>query len=388
MAELQEIFEDFDVVVEFTSDAVAGMVPLSAELVSEITQGDDDPKFATFVIDSGWSKSKRYWGPELFDNVAEQINSGEPLVGYLGHISPQADAYAFPDIQFQWVKARVQKAGEGAKLAAKAYVLPGTKGRDYLRRRIANTVSWRGKAAQVPYQQGVRVSEFQIESIDLSRPRKNGMNARLVGALTSEMDETEGGNSVKPEEIAALQPNELRAHNAGLVESIEAEARKPLETKVAEMESDKAKTDPVLSLIPEFRKVLGLSEDTDELGTVQAVITHLRKQGKTLREAVLDSVLAKRLKGGEEADRVLLRRVLVGEMENKEILLTGKADDDEKLVSEMVTEIVDGDESLKKMISEMDASPPAPPHTEPLRGGDNAWKPGMSTSNVRVKARA
>lgn len=386
--EFQEIFEDFDLVGEYTTDATSGMVPLSPDLIAEITQGDTDPRFATFVIESGWSKSKRYWGAELFDNVAEQINSGEPLVGYLGHISEKDDPYAFPDIQFQWVKARVQKVGDKAKLAVKAYVLPGTKGRDYLQRKIANTVSWRGKAAQVPFEQGVKVSKFIIESIDLSRPRKAGMSARLVGALTSEMEETEGGNSVKPDEIAALQENELRAHNAGLVETIETGARKPLETKVAEMETDKAKADPVLSLIPEFRKVLGLDEKTDELGTVQAVISHLRKQGKSLRESVLDGVLAKRLKGGEEADRVLLRRVLVGEMESKEITLTGDATKDEKIVSEMVTEIVDGDESLKKMVSEMADAPPAPPHTEPPRGGDKAWKPGMSTSNVRVKARA
>jgi hypothetical protein len=386
--EFNEIFEDFDTVAEFTSDAAAGMVPLSPDLVAEITQGDDEPRFATFVIESGWSKSKRYWGPELFDNVAEQINSGEPLVGYLGHISPEADPYAFPDIQFHWVKARVQKAGDKAKLAVKAYVLPGTKGRDYLKRRIANTVSWRGKAAQVPFQNGVRVSQFQIESIDLSRPRKNGMSARLVGALTSEMEDTEGGNSVKPEEIAALQENELRAHNAGLVSSIEAAARQPFESKVAEMETDKEKSDSVLGLIPEFRKVLGLNEDTDELGTVQAVISHLRAQGKSLRESVLDAVLAKRLKGGEEADRILLRRVLVGEMSNREISLTGDSDKDEKLVSEMVTEIVDADSSLKKLVSEMEEAPPAPPGTRQPNPGERAWKPGMSTSNVRVKARA
>lgn len=389
MADLLEIFEEFDTVAEFASDAAAGMVPLSAEIVSEITAGDDDPKFATFVIESGWSKSRRYWGPELFENVAEQINNGEPIVGYLGHIAQADDAYAFPEIQLQWMKARVHRAGDKARLAVKAYVLPGTKGRDYLRRGLVKSVSWRGGAAQVPFEKGVRVNQFQLESIDLSRPRKAGMSARLVGALTSEMESEEGGNSVKPEEIAALQPNELRAHNAGLVESIEADARKPLETKVAEMESDKAKAEPVLNLIPEFRKALGLADDVDELGTVQAVITHLRAQGKKLRETVLDSVLAKRLKGGEEGDRVLLRRVLVGEMMNREISLTGDATADEKVVSEMVNEIIDGDESMKKMVSEMEETPISPPGTQPpAPGSEKTWKPGMSTSTVRVKARA
>lgn len=385
MAEVTDIFDEFDCVVEYSADAVAGMVPLSPDAVAEITEGDSEPRFATFVIESGWSKSKRYWGAELFNDIAEQINNGEEsIVGYLGHIKPEDDAYSFPDIQLQWMKARVQKTGDRARLAVKAYVLPGTKGRDYLRRRLAKTVSWRGQAIQVPYEKGVRVSNFQIESIDLSRPRKAGMSARLVGALTSEMDE--GGNSVKPEEIAALQENELRAHNPALVTALENSAKAPLETQIGEMKTAQAAVEPVVGIIPDLRKLLGLDENTDDVTVLSKAVAQIKEAGKTVR----DSLLAKILSDKKFNDPVL-RRLITSEMRDREIEITGDDEKDKKTVTEMVNSIVDGDEALKKLVSEMEGAPPAIPGTadrdrEGNQGGKDAWKPGFGNSNVRVKA--
>ena len=121
-------------------------------------------------------------------------------------------------------------------------------------------VSWRGQAAEIPYEKGVRVKKFQIESIDLSRPRKAGMSARLVGALTSEMEE--GGRQVDAKEIAALTMNDLRAHAPQLVESIEKDARNPLETKVSEMETEATETKKVIDFLPKLREILGLDDNT------------------------------------------------------------------------------------------------------------------------------
>jgi hypothetical protein len=383
----QEITEVFDTIAEMSSDP-AGLVTVPQDVLASVTDGDDDPRFATFVIESGWSKSSRYWGPELFGEIASEIqgaSGNEPIVGYMGHIKPEDDAYTFPEIQLQWVGAKLIQAGEKAKLAVKAYVLPGTKGRDYLRRGLVKTVSWRGKAAQVPYEKGVRVNKFQIESIDLSRPRAAGMSARLVGALTSEM---EGEDKVKPEEIAALSQNELRAHAPQLVEAIEGEARKPLETKVTEMEGEAAKSKPALDLFPQLRSMLGLKDDTDEISVVSAVITKLKEEGKTMRESLIDKVLDKRFKGGSDSDRMLVRRVLVGEMEVRDVKLSGNSEEDEKTVSDNITQIIDGDNALKTTISEMENAPPSPPNTQDDKGNSTKeWKPGMSTSNVRVKAR-
>jgi len=384
-----EITEVFDAVAEMSSDP-AGLVTISPDVLASVTDGDDDPRFATFVIESGWSKSKRYWGPELFSEIVNEIqgaSGNEPIVGYMGHIKPEDDPYTFPEIQLQWVGAKLLQAGEKAKLAVKAYVLPGTKGRDYLRRGLVKTVSWRGKAAQEPYEKGVRVRKFNIESIDLSRPRAAGMSARLVGALTSEMEE--GGNSVKPEEIAALQENELRAHNSDLVKNIEAEARKPLEAQVAEMEGKDAKIKPALDLFPQLRSLLGLKEDADEISVVSAVVSKLKSEGKSLREGLIDKVLDKRFKGGSDSDRALVRRVLVGEMETRDVKLSGNSDEDEKTVSDNITQIIDGDENLKKSVSEMENAPPDPPGAGTGENGNSTteWKPGTSTANVRVKAR-
>lgn len=388
MDEFLEITELFDDVVAEMSTDPGGLVPLRSEIVQRITDGDEDPRFATFVISSGWSKSKRYWPPELFGDVVSEINAaaeGEPIVGYMGHIKPENDPYEFPDIQLQWAGAKLLQSGEKAKLAVKAYVLPGTKGRDYLKRGLVKTVSWRGKVTQEMFQQGVKIKKFAVESIDLSRPRAAGMSARMVGALTSEM-ETEGGNSVKPEEIAALQENELRAHNPTLVQSIENSVRTPLETQVSEMTEAATAVQPTLNLIPDLRRLLGLDESSDDVSVVTAAIAELRKAGKTLRESLLDTVLGKKNLTADNPNTRLARQVIVGEMRDKEISITGKADEDEKTVTEMVNSVIDADESLKEIVSEISGTAPEVPNAPVPRGTSRDLKAGFKSSTIRVRA--
>jgi hypothetical protein len=235
------------------------------------------------------------------------------------------------------------------------------------------------------FQKGVRIKKFNLESIDLARPRAAGMSARLV-ALTSEM-ENEGGNEVKPEEIAALTPNELRAHNPGLVQTVEVEARKPLEDKISEMETTATAVQPTLSLLPEFRKLLGLKEDTDDLTTVQSVIAHLREQGKSIRDSILESVLAKKKLNGDSKDAQLARRVIVGEIRNMDFTLEGDAEKDEKMVTEMVNRVIDSSEELKLTVSEMEDTPAAPPVSNGGNGNKpRELKPGYTNSSIRVRS--
>jgi hypothetical protein len=386
--------ETFDSASLATEIAGSELVPLSRAVVERVTEGDDDPKFATFVIESGWSRSKRFWGPELFADVASEMNEaawdGEPMVGYMGHIPESDDPYSFPEIQLQWVGAKlIERSADKAKLAVKAYVLPGTKARDYLHRGLVKSVSWRGKIAQETVKDGVRVKKFAIESIDLSRPRAAGMSARLVGALSSEM-EMEGGNSVKPEEIAALQENELRAHNPALVTQIETSAKEPLETRVSEMTADAEAVKPIVSTIPDFRKLLGLKDDVSDENVLLAVMGEIRKAGRTLRDSVLDSVLAKKFSGHESDPNLpLLRRAIVGEMSGRDLTLTGDNEKDEVAVSEMVNSVIDSDTELKKVVSEMSDTPPAPPSGEPkLDGNSRDLKVGYANSNIRVRSAA
>lgn len=388
--EFQDAIEDFTITVSEMGNS-GGMVPLDNSFIQGVTEGDDDPKFATYVIESGWSKSKRYWGPELFGQVASEMNAAattEPIVGYMGHIRPEDDPYLFPEIQMQWVGAKLLSTGDKARLAVKAYLLPGTKAREYARRGFVKTVSWRGKVAQEPYEKGVRIKEFQIESIDLSRPRAAGMSARMVGALSSEMET--GGSEVKTEEIAALTASDLRAHNPALVKSLEDEAKKPLETKVSEMETTADTVKPTLELIPQLRSILGLDEDAEDVSVISAAVTELRKAGKSLRASVLETVLSKKLKGGEERDRKLVTRLIAGEMASKDVKLTGDATADEETVGKLVSEIIDSSADLKSIVSEMEAAPPSVSGTATDTGAggkQTEYKPGTVTSNVRVKER-
>lgn len=378
---ITETFEGLISVSEMTSDPVA-LVPLNAEIVARITAGDQDPKFATFVIEPGWSKSKRYWGEELFGEVASEINlaaQDEPIVGYMGHISPENDPYSFPEIQLQWVGAKLL----GKKLAVKAYALPGSAGKSYLERGLVKNVSWRGKVAQELYQQGVRIKKFAIESIDLARPRSAGMSARLVGALTSEM-ETEG-EEVKPEEIAALSANELRAHNSSLVTTIEADARKPLEEKVSEMTASADVVQPVIAEIPDIRKLLGLADDTDDVTVLKSAIEFIRSQGKTIRDSIIDKVLKSKKLDASDPNAKLARRIIIGEM--AEFQPTGSSTQDEQTVTEMVNRVIDGDEQLKEIVSEMEGTPPSPPNgDDDHRSGEvRELKPGYKSSTIRVR---
>jgi hypothetical protein len=382
-----EIFEQFDfVAAEYSSDAVAGLVPLDPATVAAVTEGDPEPKFATFVIESGWSKSKRFWGPELFQNVAEQINSSdESIVGYMGHIRPEDDPYVFPEIQLHWLRAKAISAGDKAKLAVKAYVLPGTKGRDYLKRGLVKSVSWRGKVLQVPFEKGVRVKEYVIESIDLSRPRAAGMSAKLVGGLTSEMEE--GSDEVKPEEISALAANELRAHNAKLVSEIEADARKPLEVKVSEMETENESLKADGDILAKVRAALEISPDADVLDVLGKVLDQVKAAGRTVRESILATVLEKKFK--DRGTQKLVAAALASEMSGLTLFCDeAHRDDDQKAVSEMVNNYINQDDDLKKLVSEMEETPPAVTNTSPPRDNDPEYKPGMENSRIRVRSAA
>jgi hypothetical protein len=378
------IIEEFDTAVEMTTDSQA-VVPISSEIVARVTAGDDDPRFATFVIESGWSKSKRFWGPELFTEVASEMNNaaqGEPIVGYMGHIKEEDDPYVFPEIQLQWLGAKLTRFGDKARLAVKAYVLPGTKGRDYLVRGLVKNVSWRGKVAQERFEKGVKIKQFAIESIDLARPRTAGMSARLVGGLTSEM---EGGNDLKPEEIAALSENELRLNNPTLVLSIETAVKTPLETKVSEMDAAAVAVKPTLDFIPELRRILGLSDDTEDVVVLDKAVKAIKETGKTVRDSILESVLLKKFK--DEGTRNLVKRLIVSEMDDvRNFRATGNSTDDEKTVSEMVNSFIDTDEAIKKQVSEMEGTPASPPGSERSRNGQRELKAGMTTSRIRVRS--
>jgi hypothetical protein len=381
-----EIFEPIQIVGEQASQQ-GNILPIEKSVIDAITEGDDDPRFATFVVESGWSRSKRYWAPSVFTSVHEQISnpSGEPFVGYLGHINPEEDPYAFPEIQFQWLKSSVQEMGNKARIFLKAYVLPDTKARYYLKRGLAKSVSWRGEAVEVPMKGGRGVKDFFLESIDLARPRKAGMSASIVGGLTTEMHEGEGG-SVNTAEISALTENELRAHNPTLVQAIEEGATKPLAEQVSKLEeTTKDKEKEQVDLLSEIRRLFGIAEDAPVLDVLKKAAEELSNAGRAVRDSLLSDVLKGKFK--DDRTRTLVQRLVAAEMSDRNVELSGDNEADKKIVTEMVNNFINEDDDLKSMVSEMEGDPADPPGTGKTDdSGKREIKEGYESSNIRVKA--
>lgn len=378
-----EIFDSIQVVAEQASQQ-GNLLPLDKALIESVSEGDDDPRFATFVIESGWSKSKRYWAPSVFTSVHEQISnpSGEPFVGYLGHINPEDDPYAFPEIQFQWLKSRVESLGDKARIFLKAYVLPDTKARFYMKRGLARSVSWRGEAIEVPMKGGRGVKDFILESIDLARPRKAGMSARLVGGLTTEMHE--GGDSVNSAEISALTENELRAHNPTLVQAIEEGAKKPLSEQINDLEKKNSETEKEnVDLLAEIRRLFHIADDAPVLDVLKKAAEELSSAGRAVRDALLSDVLKGKFK--DDRTRSLVQRLVAAEMASNDVELSGDNEKDKKLVTEMVNNFINEDEELKEMVSEMEGGSADPPGTK-TDDDRREIKEGYESKNIRVRA--
>jgi hypothetical protein len=380
--EFEQITDAFS--VQVISEMAVGegvMVPLPREVIDDITASDPDPKFATFLIESGMSNSKRNWRPEILEKISEQINSSdEAVVGYLGHIKPDDDGFAFPDIQLHWLRSRCQRVGDKVRMAAKAYVLPEGKGRAYIGRKLVRTVSISGKAAMKPLQGGgVDVIDFDLESIDLARPRKAGMRTALVGGLTSEMETEE--NVVKPEEIAALSANELRAHNPALVKAIEDDVKKPLETKVSEQESEINDLGETQDTLAKVREALGIDEKADVLDTVGSLMSKVKDFAKDAKDKVFDEVLSEKFK--DENTRGLVKLALASEMDGLEI--DDVSDESKKSVSEMVDGAVEKSEILRKMVGEMTSSGATFKTGKTDRSSKPAYEKGTENEYVSVK---
>jgi hypothetical protein len=168
------------------------------------------------------------------------------------------------------------------------------------------------------------------------------------------------------------------------VTKIEEEATKPLTVQVGEMEGEAAAVKPSLDLIPEFRKLLGLSDDVDDVSVLAQALASIKDAGKTVRDSILETVLNKKFK--DDGTRSLVKRLIVSEMDEvRNFKATGDNAADEKIVSEMVNTFIDGDESIKEQVSEMEDTPASPPGTERTRG-TRELKAGMRTSRISVRS--
>jgi hypothetical protein len=372
MAELHDIILDGVTVTEMEA-GVEDYVPLDPKLVAELTQGDDNPQFPVICIESGVSTNKFEWPHDILVDAAEQVNKLQP-VGYLGHIRPEDDRYAFPPPQTKWLRAVTKKEGDKTKLYVKGYNLPEPEPiRRYVRMGLVDSTSWKGKASVQHLKGGIqRVTQFALESIDWSRKGKAAMSARLVTVAA----EQEGAEEVA--DLSKVSIAEITAENPNLVELIKRDGAADAEAKIAEMEPAVEEVEGHRTLMTKLRELLGIDEKVDLLeavGELQEKFTDITT--KNVKERV-GELLKSKVKD-DDARAAVLRLIPVNEME----------DLDDDALKTRVEETMEKDETVKAIVSRFSgAAPPANKKKEiaEMGGGDDngRYDSGKSTSNVKV----
>lgn len=372
MAELHDIILDGVIVTEMEA-GVESYVPLDPKLVSELTQGDDNPQFPVICIESGISKNKFEWPHDVLVDAAEQVNKLQP-VGYLGHIKPEDDRWAFPPPQTKWLKAVTKKEGDKTKLYVKGYNLPEPEPiRRYVRLGLVDSTSWKGKASVQHLKGGIqRVTKFALESIDWSRKGKAAMSARLVTVAA----EQEGEEEVA--DLSKVTVAEITAENPNLVELIQRDGAKEANEKIAEMEPVVKEAEEHRTLMTKLRELLGIDEKVDLLeavGELQEKFTDITT--KNVKERV-GELLKSKVKD-DDARAAVLRLIPVNEMEDLE---------DDALKTK-VEETMEKDETIKAIVNRFSGAPPPTGKKRDIAemgdgAADGRYDSGKSTSNVKV----
>lgn len=357
---------ELDVTVcEMAMDA-GSIVKLDPAKVAKLTQeyGDESPEFPVLKVLPGTSSNKRAWPDEILVSVAEQINSQNP-VGYLGHIKPDDDGYAFPAVQTVWLGAETRKEGAQTALYVKGYNIPGGEIRDkkLVRTGIIKETSWRGKAATRTVNGVQHIDRFVLESIDWSRPGKAGMKAGVV-AIASEMNE----GSDNTMDLSKVTLADIQRENPSLFTLLKQQVEAEQAATVQEMKDKADKADEVESTLSKLRGILKIDEAADVITAVTEVISKVESIGaKEIRERIGD-ILGKKV-ADEKAKAVVMRLLPVTEMEGL---------DDDKLTAEIEKHLAE-DESIKAIVTEMSGAPaPLVKRTASTDNGSHGSKVGQS----------
>jgi hypothetical protein len=358
---------EFDAPVAEMSADRSAVIELDPDLVNRLVTStkDEDPQFPIIRIEEGLSNNGFDWKPDILHSVAEQVNSEQP-VGYMGHIRPEDDRWAFPEPITVWLRGRVTEeptrdkkktAGTFVKaLYVKGYMLPIEKVRTMLATGVLRTTSWRGKSDVRYLKGGIRQpTRFKLESIDWSRPGKNAMTAELV---TVTAEQTGRREDVEGTEIAKLTLSDLTTHNPNLVELIKREAASELRVKVAEMEGEVEGAQTNATLLEKLRELLGIDKDADIVEATTTLISKLNGVSTESAKSLVRKVLSAKVKDEKALDGIL-RLVNVAEMEK---VTEGITDEDEakKAVGAALDKQMNEDEPLRVLVAEMDsgARPP------------------------------
>jgi hypothetical protein len=324
-------------------------VPVEAAKIAKIKERDPEAMFVIAEVESGWSGSKRNWTPTIVENAVKQINTKKP-VGVLGHPLLKNDkAYEteFPDPQVVWLGGISTRQGNKVVARFKGYVLPGARARVLLENDAIDGVSWFGDTTLRPVKGGYEVVDFELESIDFARKGRSGMKSRIV-TLTGEQ-ESRGGTTVEPKDIAALDENELRTHAPLLVKEIERQATEPLNTKVGEMEAAVEAAKPELDILAKIKELMKLAEGENPIEKLQKLFAQIEETASKDVKDFIKSLVAKKVK--DEKGQSIVNRML-GEMHSE---YDGKTLDDalKTKIEEDFNSKVEADDDIKAVIGEM-----------------------------------
>jgi hypothetical protein len=317
---------------------------------------DDKPEFPVVRVESGWSRSRRLWTGEQVDAIVAQVNQLQP-VGHLGHIKDEDEATAFPEPQTTWFAATAkqepsqQKDRKGEHITAAyfaGYNLPGARVRTYIKTKAVRGVSWWGRGQQVPIPgQGVEVRGFVLKSLDWARKLSEGMPSSSVVAVTGEQET----NMAK--ELAQVTPEEFKAENPNGYSLLVAEVTADKDKTIGEQQKKIEEGDEAKSMLAKVCEAIGIDDPAKLLDSIKELTTRLGDRAKLTTEAALDKLLEQKVP--DEAKRSLVKRLLpVGEMETK-VADAKDADEADKIISEMVDEAFNKDETIQTVIGEMQA---------------------------------
>ena len=320
-----EAIEDYSrsVISEMSNEAVSGLIKLDESLVSSVVGNDPDPMFITIeVLNEGVPRNGRFYDASALKEVLDQINTQHPD-GYAGHITQEERATKVPDCEVIWLGAKLVEAQGKLRLFAKGYVLPEAKNRrSYLQKAKALgknvSVSIYGTAKQVfdKTVKAYRQMNIDLESIDFTRPKSEGVRNGGMFALAAEMvDDSKATENVmeKAEVLKSCSADEIRENvpEAVIAEITSKAVEEAKTTVISEMTAEKD------AVIAEMRA------ETREL-----------KLGQLLQEKVIDA-----------SARKMIKRMVISEM----------ADDEE--VETTVDRVLDSEEG-KAVVSEMTVTEP------------------------------
>lgn len=342
-------------VMEMSDDGSSGNidVPVDAQLLEQVKQGDEDPMFVTIeVLNESVSKNGRNWSKEAIASVAEQINSKRPD-GYMGHLLEGERKHKYPKPQTIWLGAKAEETDGKMRLFAKGYVLPEAKRlRTYLRKAKAagksvavsvyGTIERAAKAANG----ALEMANFDLESIDWARPGSEGVKNTGQFMIAAEMADDSKGKGVNKEEdvnredvLKSATASELQEHNPEVVSEMTNEAASQKEAEQAEVVQEMA----------DIKAELGLDDNSEK--SAKQVVQEMKEQ-QTQHE--LDAQLQEKV--DSPAARKLIRHYVVSEMQEGET------------VSQTVDRVL-ASETGKEVIQEMvDTAPTVQPQTQKPAG--------------------